>query len=89
MPRDPEDKRASRKARKMLEEGKAPTTAAGPFIDMELDHVKKGKHGARSKRQAVAIGISKARRHGVPYHRKGTPTRRQSAGRGKKSQKES
>ena len=77
MPQDKEDKRASRKAHKMLEEGKAPTTAAGPFIDMELEHVRKGKHGARSKRQAVAIGISKARRHGVPYHRKGTPTRRQ------------
>lgn len=71
MPKDKEDRRASRKAHKMLEEGKAPTTAAGPFIDMELEHVKKGKHGARSKRQAVAIGISKARRHGIPYKKKG------------------
>lgn len=66
-----EDKRAAKKARKMLDEGKAPTTAAKPFIDMELHHVKKGKHGARNKRQAVAIGISKARRHGVPYGKKG------------------
>ena len=81
MPQDKEDRQASKKAHRMLREGKAPTTAAKPFVDMELDHVKTGKHGARSKRQAVAIGISKARRHGVPYQRKGKSTRGRSGSR--------
>ncbi|MGH8294368.1 MAG: transcription elongation factor [Steroidobacteraceae bacterium] len=49
-----------------LREGKRPTTAAGEFVHEEIEHVRHGKHGARSTRQAIAIGLSKARRAGVP-----------------------
>jgi hypothetical protein len=54
-----------RRARKDKEEGKAPTTQAGEFIREEMDHIREGKHGARSTKQAIAIGLSKARRAGV------------------------
>jgi hypothetical protein len=53
--------RARRKAR----EGKAPSTQAGEFVREEIEHVREGKHGARSTKQAIAIGLSKARRAGV------------------------
>ena len=46
-------------------EGKAPSTQAGEFVREEMDHVREGKHGARSTKQAIAIGLSKARRAGV------------------------
>src|ERR1700742_117378 len=45
--------------------GKAPSTQAGEFIREEMDHIREGKHGARSTKQAIAIGLSKARRAGV------------------------
>ena len=63
-----------RKARKDLREGKSPTTAAGEFVHEEIEHVRQGKHGARSTKQAIAIGLSKARRAGVklPTPAKGT-----------------
>jgi hypothetical protein len=54
------------RARKDLEEGKRPSTAAGEFVHEEMEHVRRGKHGARSPKQAIAIGLSKARRAGVP-----------------------
>jgi len=54
------------RARKDLREGKSPTTAAGEFVREEIEHVRRGKHGARSAKQAIAIGLSKARRAGVP-----------------------
>lgn len=54
------------RARKDLREGKSPTTAAGEFVREEVEHVRRGKHGARSPKQAIAIGLSKARRAGVP-----------------------
>jgi hypothetical protein len=54
------------KAKQDLREGKAATTAAGEFVREEIDHVREGKHGARSAKQAIAIGLSKARRAGVP-----------------------
>ena len=54
------------KARKDLREGKSPSTAAGEFVREEIDHVSEGKHGVRSARQAIAIGLSKARRAGIP-----------------------
>src|SRR5437016_14043495 len=47
------------------EEGKAPSTQAGEFVREEMDHIREGKHGARSAKQAMAIGLSKARRAGV------------------------
>src|SRR2546430_7332124 len=47
------------------EEGKSPSTQAGEFVREEIHHVREGKHGAASAKQAVAIGLSKARRAGV------------------------
>ena len=46
-------------------EGKSPSTQAGEFVEEEMDHIREGKHGARSTKQAIAIGLSKARRAGV------------------------
>lgn len=59
-------KTTMRKAKHDLAEGKSASTAAGEFVHEELDHIRQGKHGARSSRQAIAIGLSKARRAGVP-----------------------
>ncbi len=55
-------------------EGKAPTTQAGAFVEEEIRHVREGKHGARSAKQAIAIGLSKVRRAGVKLRppKKGT-----------------
>jgi len=52
-------------AREDKREGKAPTTQAGEFVREEMEHIREGKHGARSTKQAIAIGLSKARRAGV------------------------
>jgi len=60
------EKKTVEKARKDLRSGKSPTTAAGEFVREEIEHVREGKHGARSTKQAIAIGLSKARRAGVP-----------------------
>jgi hypothetical protein len=54
------------RARKAGRAGKAPTTRAGEFVREEIHHVREGKHGARSAKQAIAIGLSKARRAGIP-----------------------
>jgi hypothetical protein len=54
-----------KKARQLKREGKAPTTQAGPFVEEEIEHIRHGKHGARSAKQAIAIGLSKARAAGV------------------------
>ncbi len=54
------------RAKEDLREGKAPTTAAGEFVREEIEHVRHGKHGVRSPKQAIAIGLSKARRAGIP-----------------------
>jgi hypothetical protein len=54
------------RAKKDLREGKRPTTAAGEFVREEMEHIRRGEHGARSPQQAIAIGLSKARRAGVP-----------------------
>jgi hypothetical protein len=60
------EKRTTERAKAALREGKRPTTAAGEFVREEIEHVRRGKHGARSPKQAIAIGLSKARRAGVP-----------------------
>jgi hypothetical protein len=60
------DKRTVKRAKRDLREGKSPSTAAGEFVKEEMDHIREGKHGARSAKQAIAIGLSKARRAGVP-----------------------
>lgn len=59
------EKKTLERARKDKQEGKAPTTQAGEFVREEMEHIRKGKHGARSPQQAIAIGLSKARRAGV------------------------
>lgn len=58
-------KQTIEKAREDLREGKSPSTAAGEFVREEIDEVRQGKHGARSPKQAIAIGLSKARRAGI------------------------
>jgi hypothetical protein len=60
------EKETLKRAKKDLREGKSPTTAAGEFVHEEIEHVREGKHGARSPEQAIAIGLSKARRAGIP-----------------------
>jgi hypothetical protein len=60
------EKQTVQKANADLNRGKAPSTAAGEFVHEEIEHVREGKHGARSTKQAIAIGLSKARRAGVP-----------------------
>src|SRR5216117_2358873 len=70
------------RAKEDKEEGKAPSTQAGEFVREEIEHVREGKHGARSTKQAIAIGLSKARRAGVdlPPPKKGSKkTRKQAA----------
>jgi Family of unknown function (DUF6496) len=59
------ERRTVERARQDKREGKAPTTQAGEFVREEMDHIREGKHGARSTKQAIAIGLSKARRAGV------------------------
>jgi hypothetical protein len=76
------EKRTIERARKDAREGKAPSTQAGEFVKEEIEHVRESKHGARSAKQAIAIGLSKARRAGVklPPPKKGrtsTQTRSQ------------
>jgi hypothetical protein len=60
------EKATIRKARKKLRRRRSPSTAAGEFVRDEMHHIRRGKHGARSTKQAIAIGLSKARRAGVP-----------------------
>ena len=55
-----------RRAERDREEGKSPSTQAGEFVREEMHHIREGKHGARSPQQAIAIGLSKARRAGAP-----------------------
>jgi hypothetical protein len=59
------EKETLEKAQQDASEGKSPSTQAGEFVHEEIEHVKEGKHGARSTKQAIAIGLSKARRAGV------------------------
>jgi hypothetical protein len=70
------------KARRDKRAGKAPTSQAGEFVHEEIKKIRRGKHGARSPQQAIAIGLSKARRAGValpPPKRGKTSTRRSAA----------
>src|SRR5450755_3453790 len=60
------DKDTIERAREDAREGKSPSTQAGEFVREEIEHIREGKHGARSAKQAIAIGLSKARRAGIP-----------------------
>ena len=64
----PEDEIIER-AREDEREGKSPSTQAGEFVREEMEHIREGEHGARSAQQAIAIGLSKARRAGVKLPR--------------------
>jgi hypothetical protein len=59
------EKETLERAERDRREGKSPTTQAGEFVREEIHHIREGKHGARSTKQAIAIGLSKARRAGV------------------------
>ena len=59
------EKKTVERARTARRQGKSPTTQAGAFVHEEIEHIREGKHGARSAKQAIAIGLSKARRAGV------------------------
>ena len=59
------EKRTLKRARRDARQGKAASTQAGEFVREEIHHIREGKHGARSTKQAIAIGLSKARRAGV------------------------
>ena len=59
------DKETLERAEQDRHEGKSASTQAGEFVREEIDHIREGKHGARSAKQAIAIGLSKARRAGV------------------------
>jgi hypothetical protein len=58
-------KKTIEKARRDKREGRSPSTQAGEFVREEIDKIRQGEHGARSTRQAIAIGLSEARRAGV------------------------
>lgn len=63
------EKETLERAREDAREGKSPSTQAGEFVREEMHHIREGKHGARSTKQAIAIGLSKARRAGVKLRR--------------------
>jgi hypothetical protein len=75
------DKETLERAREDAREGKSPSTQAGEFVREEIHHVREGKHGVRSSNQAIAIGLSKARRAGVKLSppKKGSASVRQKA----------
>jgi hypothetical protein len=76
------EKETLRRAKKDKREGKAASTQAGEFVREEIEHVREGKHGARSAKQVIAIGLSKARRAGVklpPPKNASTETQEQAA----------
>jgi len=86
------EKETLERAREDEREGKSPSTQAGEFVREEMEHIREGEHGARSAKQAIAIGLSKARRAGVklPPPKKGTTskkTRRQAKRELKRSSK--
>src|SRR5213594_4171756 len=76
------EKRTLERARRDRRQGKAASTQAGEFVREEMEHIRAGKHGARSTKQAIAIGLSKARRAGVPLK---APAKGQTSERTRKS----
>jgi hypothetical protein len=75
------EKQTLERAKRDRRQGKAPSTQAGEFVHEEIRHIREGKHGARSTKQAIAIGLSKARRAGVrlPTPRGGKASTRRKA----------
>jgi len=64
------EKKTLERARRAKSQGKAPSTQAGAFVREEIHHAREGKHPVRGRRQAVAIGLSKARRAGIRIPRR-------------------
>jgi hypothetical protein len=64
------ERTTKQRARKAKRQGKAATTQAGEYVREEMHHKKRGKHPVKSRKQAIAIGLSKARRSGVNVPRK-------------------
>jgi hypothetical protein len=86
------EKQTLQRARKDAREGKAPSTQAGEFVREEIHHVREGKHGVRNPKQAIAIGLSKARKAGVklpPAPRGTASARKQRVHRGTSKRKPS
>jgi Family of unknown function (DUF6496) len=86
------EKKIIQRARRKSNEGKAPSTQAGEFVREEIELIRKGVHGARSAKQAIAIGLSKARRAGVklPAPKRGSvseETRRKAQSDAKKAER--
>lgn len=80
------EQKTLRRAHEDAREGKSPSTQAGEFVREEMDHIREGKHGARSAKQAIAIGLSKARRAGVKLQApKGSPALKRKAERDEKA----
>ena len=78
------EKRTIKAAQRDKREGKSASTQAGEFVREQIHHIREGKHGAKSAKQAIAIGLSKARRAGVDLKAKGQSAgkpQRKSAGR--------
>ena len=76
------ERKTIERAREAKRKGKSPSTQAGEFVREEIEHIREGKHGARSTKQAIAIGLSKARRSGVNLK---PPRQGQTSGRTRKS----
>lgn len=74
------EKKIIERARRDKRQGKSASTQAGEFVREEMHHIREGKHGARSTKQAIAIGLSKARQAGVklPAKPKKSPGKRKS-----------
>jgi hypothetical protein len=73
------DRETIERAQEDAREGKSPSTQAGEFVREEMHHIREGKHGAASTKQAIAIGLSKARRSGVKLAAKGSVSTRKKA----------
>jgi hypothetical protein len=73
------EKKTLERARRKKREGKAPSTQAGEFVREEMHHKRSGKHPVKSRKQAIAIGLSKAREAGVEVPRKKGGRRRKAA----------
>ena len=81
------DKRTVQRARKDLRSGKSASTAAGEFVKREIDRIRGGAHGAKNAKQAIAIGLSEARRAGAKVPQKKASTRKKASSRTKTSSK--
>jgi uncharacterized protein DUF6496 len=79
------DKSTLKRVKQDRKRGDSASTQAGEFVRQEMDHIRAGKHGAKNAKQAIAIGLSEARRAGIDVKRKGQsaakPTRKKSSGR--------